>query len=298
MKYTPTKLPLFESSNYATALGSIQFAAKENVMLVLLGQPGSGKTTLLKAYLKENPYAHYILCSPNMGMKDLLREMAEQVGVHIHGNTYEMQKQLTDELKEYAEHCFLLDECEYLNRHNITKLEIIRQIWDETHVTFVLCGTYKLDETLKGCYGKNNHSQIYRRLFKEKLDPIKQAEVYTYLDTLEKNYAVRFTQEARVDLYAQCIDLENGGIGTFFSLIELAFSAVRPEWKAISLQLKQGSLSQVSERTDENCDTEPHTSRGQSSSIEHPFFIDISTLKLVEIKRSTLRAASMYKVTK
>lgn len=57
-----------------------------------------------------------------------MQKLAEQVGTHLSGNTFQFQDQLTTALKDKAEHTFILDECEYLSKNNIDKLEIIRQI--------------------------------------------------------------------------------------------------------------------------------------------------------------------------
>lgn len=283
-------LPLFKTEDYKDALGALQFGVQEKKLTVLFGEPGSEKTTILRNYLSINREAHYILCSPNMTMKDLLVAIGDAIGIHVHGDSYAVQRQITLALLDDPRHCLLFDECEYLHRGNVSKIDVIRQIFDEVQdVPMVLCGTYKLKTLLAGL---DDHSQpqIFRRLLKAELGIIKKEEFLEYLNLLERQYAVVFQPDARTELFTLCLDRENGGLGVFFALVELLFSIVRPEWKEISLQ-REAPCSPKASSDSSSVDLATGNMNGTSE-------VNVATLSPVVIDKSTIRDASRYKMTK
>ena len=228
-----------EFSSYRGALGAIDKFNGQGMLIEFVGESGSGKTTIAKNYMEKHDLTHYIVCSSTMGIKDLMQKIAEGLGIHLSGNTYHFQSQLTDGLKDNAEHTFILDECEYLSKNNVDKLEVLRQIWDATNNTFIFCGTYKLRKILIGSSSdpKSEYSQLYRRMKKIKIDAIPQEEFYGYLDLIEKYYAVRFGKEARNSLYSYCADTKHGGLGIAIDILKMALDTKRPEWVSISVHL-------------------------------------------------------------
>ncbi|MCC8154717.1 MAG: ATP-binding protein [Tannerellaceae bacterium] len=304
IKHTLYQLPIVSSDELTAALGSVHLGVSDGKLMVLIGPPGSGKTTIVFLYENEEYEIHYILCSPTMRMKDVLRALAYALDIHAAGSSYEMQAAITRELPLHPNHCFMLDECEYLNKNDISKLEVIRQIWDQTRVPFILIGTDKLEDELKGTNRKGtvNHPQIYRRLCKTRLGPMKQAEIVDYLDLLEQEYAVRFTQEARRDLVQLCLDRNNGGMGNFIEVLELALILVRPEWKAIGYQLNQKTRRKTPlDRIAYDPDKKEFTSEAENTTPETEASfepVDVSQLKQVTISHEVIISAMDYKMTK
>ncbi|MCD7751945.1 MAG: hypothetical protein LUI10_09450 [Lachnospiraceae bacterium] len=161
-----------------------------------------------------------------------------------------------------------------------------------------------MEDELKGTSkrGLVNHPQIYRRLCKTRLGVMKQSEIYSYLDLLEKEYAVCFTQEARRDLYQLCSDRSNGGLGNFIEILELAFTLVRPEWKSISFQLNrreyQHNLRSKSMFNDAQGKHKSETTNFDSEADTHLEPIDVSQLNQVTISHEVIISALDYKMTK
>lgn len=310
MMLTQTHLPIMETENFKSVYGSLKFSIQERKLSVVLGAPGSGKTTVLKMLESENPTRnHYILCSPNTTMKSMLLAIADAINTDVKGDNDRIQNQITTALQDNPNHCIIFDECEYLHRGNVSKIDVLRQIYDQTGVPFVLCGTYKLKNLLVG-NDKDEHDQpqIFRRLLKSEFNIIKKEEILTYLDRLEKLYAVSFSQEARTQLFSLCRDRGNGGLGIFIALLELIFSIVRPEWKDITKQIqyqeaqkKKSAFKQDNEALDcsvkKDDPPEDHGIPEDTDSL--PFrFVDVSKLKVVVIDKNTIRDASRFKMTK
>lgn len=243
-----TSLPSMETKSYAEVMGTIKMGIKRKKLTAVFGPPGSGKSSVLSDVEKEMPNAHYILCSPTMTMKNLLVQIANSINTHVKGDTYTVQKQLTEALINDPNHILLFDECENLHRGNVSKIDVLRQIYDESNVPMVLCGTYKLKNVLSGA-NDNNQPQIFRRLFKAEFKSASKEEFTKYLDILEELLLLRFTADVRNELFALCTDMENGGLGIFIYLLENMLLFVRPEWEDICIAHKNGSDMDTSDLT-------------------------------------------------
>lgn len=145
-------------------------------------------------------------------------------------------------------HILLLDECEYLHRGNVSKIDVLRQIYDESNIPMVLCGTYQLQTLLSGA-NDHNQPQIFRRLFKAEFKLVTKEEFTKYLDTLEELLVLRFMPDVRNELFTLCTDVENGGLGIFIYLLENTLPFVRPEWEEICIALKEHQPIDTSQLT-------------------------------------------------
>ncbi len=229
-----------ETKSHAEVMGTIKMGISRKKLTAVFGPPGSGKSSVLNDVEREYSNAHYILCSPTMTMKNLLVQIANSINTHVKGDTFSVQKQLTDALASDPNHILLFDECEYLHHGNVNKIDVLRQIYDESNVPMVMCGTYQLQNVLSGA-NDHNQPQIFRRLFKAEFKSVSKEEFTKYLDDLEKLLVIRFTADVRNELFALCTDVENGGLGIFIYLLENTLLFVRPEWEEICRAFKNGS---------------------------------------------------------
>lgn len=264
-----TLLPRMETKSYNEVMGTLDLGVRENKLTVIFGAPGTGKSSALMKFASLHPNAHVILCSPTMNMKNLLVSIARCINTHVKGDPYTVQQQVTDALIADPDHILLFDECENLHRGDVSKIDVLRQIYDQSDVNMVLCGTHKLHALLSGA-NDHNQPQIFRRLLKAEFGIVSKFEVSTYLEQLETLLHIQFTPDARNKLYALCTDAENGGLGIFIAMLELIFSIIRPEWKDICKAARKN--------------TEPTP--------------DINQLDSATIDRNTIRQASRFKMTK
>lgn len=236
-------LPRMETKTQTTVLGGIIKHRSDGKMVVVVGEPGEGKTiTILDFCVQNECPSYYYRCSPNTRMESLLIFIAKAIGVRVTNDNDQMQEMIEEALQENPNYCFVFDEVEYLANGNCNKLDVIRQIADDSDVSIVLCGTYELQDMISGeqkSRRKKNHnrSQLHRRLRLAEFQIVEEDEVYNYLALLEDKYNVSFDPKVKSELVTQCRDRQNGGLGNFIEIIELLFSEVRPEWKAISYQL-------------------------------------------------------------
>lgn len=264
-----TLLPRMETKSYNEVMGTLDLGIRENKLTFIFGSPGTGKSSALMEFASLHSNAHIVLCSPTMNMKNLLVSIAHCIHIHVKGDPYTVQQQLTEALIADPNHILLFDECENLHRGDVSKIDVLRQIYDQSDVNMVLCGTHKLHALLSGA-NDDNQPQIFRRLLKAEFGVVSKDEVTAYLDQLEELLHIRFTADARNELYALCTDVGNGGLGIFIAMLELMFSIIRPEWKDICKAVRKN--------------TEPAT--------------DMNQIETVTIDRNIIRQASRFKMTK
>ena len=248
MPHRRTSLPTMETKSYAEVMGTVKLGISRKKLTAVFGTPGSGKSSLLNDIELEHANAHVILCSPTMTMKNLLVQIANKINTHVKGDTYSVQQQLTEALIADPKHILLFDECENLHRGNVSKIDVLRQIYDESNIPMVLCGTYQLQTLLSGA-NDHNQPQIFRRLFKAEFKLITKEEFTKYLDTLEELLVLHFTPDVRNELFTLCTDVENGGLGIFIYLLENTLPFVRPEWEEICIALKEHQPIDTSQMT-------------------------------------------------
>ena len=192
---------------------------------------------------------------------------------------------------------------EYLANGNCKKLDTIRQIFDETDASFIICGTYELKDMISGEKKSSrekthNRSQLFRRLRKAEFEMIDEKEIYAYLELLEKEYVVSFDQQVKEALVSQCRDRDNGGLGNFIEIIELLFSFVRPEWEDISYQLirKSGRILHTHTKYIQSfTGIKPDSSDKVDPNDNDPLLDDSTISRAVNANNTDTQAANFHK---
>ena len=171
-------LPRMHTATQDTVLGGIIKHVNDRKMVIVLGEPGEGKTITVLDFCTQTSFAsHYKKCTANTTMNSMLVFMVNSLGIRIIGGNDELQERIQNRLHEDPNHCFVFDEAEYLAYGNGTKIDVLRQIYDETSVPIIICGTYVLKDLISGERKKkvtqtHNRPQIFRRLRKEEFDRI------------------------------------------------------------------------------------------------------------------------------
>ena len=209
-------IELFPTNEFKKALGFIEDIKVRKKLGCIIGYPGSGKTTIVKQYSKNVEGIVYVEAFQGMREKDLLEIIAENLGIALkRGSAYKLVKQIIDE-HDGREILFIIDESEYLKKWDVSKFDTLRKIWDNTKIPILLVGTEVLEDYLThGGNGKENLSQLYRRIYKMRLEGIKEKEVREILSQYN------IDKEAENMLVALAIDYKHGGMGNFTEVLEL-----------------------------------------------------------------------------
>lgn len=217
-------IELFPTNEFKKALGFIEDIRSRRKLGCIIGSPGSGKTTIVKQYAKNVPGIIYVEAFQGMREKDLLEIIAENLGIALkRGSAYKLVKQIIDEY-DGREMLFIIDESEYLKKWDVSKFDTLRKIWDNTKLPILLVGTEVLEDYLThGGNGKENLSQLYRRIYKMRLEGIKEKEVRGILSQYNAD------KEAENILVALAIDYKHGGMGNFTEVLELCLQETKGE---------------------------------------------------------------------
>lgn len=219
-----TELEIYPTIEFQKAIGFIADMKGRRKMGCIIGAPGCGKTTVVTEYAKRDPDA--IVMEATMGMKtiDLLEEIAENLGITL--NAGSLHKKMMQIIRDYdgRDVIFIMDESEYLKKFDVDKFEVLRKIWDKAKIPIVFVGTEKLKRYLiEGNSGKDNLSQLYRRIYKFEFTGIKGAEVREIL----RNFNV--DKSATTILVDLATDYHFGGMGNFAEVLELCLQQTEGE---------------------------------------------------------------------
>jgi DNA transposition AAA+ family ATPase len=141
---TPTAARIWHGCNIARESRSPVF---------IWGVPQIGKTTALERYAQDNNHGRtvYVRMKAASGLGGMVRRIAENVGVSPKSNTANLTDYIKGALTQ--DMVLILDEV-HLLAYTYRKasffgcMEVIREIFDETHCGLVLCGTQLLQDEL------------------------------------------------------------------------------------------------------------------------------------------------------
>lgn len=213
------EIEIFKTREFKQALGWCDYIQSKRRMGVMIGYPGCGKTTILREYMKRSAGAKYIECWPTMRVNDLLSQIAGAAGITASGSAYQRVQQIIQGLRNSDDVMLIFDEAEYLKKWDVTKLELIRKIWDNTGAPVVLAGTPELEAILTRGSGRENLAQLYRRKYEIRLSGIAAGEVKQILTEYD------VSAEAAAELIKIATDAKHGGMGNFTEILEMCLDA-------------------------------------------------------------------------
>lgn len=154
-----TESPFVETSVSRDIFQTIDLARELQQNAAIVGRPGVGKTRALVAYLGQRPGTYFMTTTAVTGnaLRDLLRELAEVMGLYASGSIADMQKQMFR--YDLTGRALVIDEAQNL------KLQAFRELLhlhDFTGLCLVFCGN---EEVLKRANtNKGAFAQISRRV--------------------------------------------------------------------------------------------------------------------------------------
>lgn len=112
---------------------------------VITGAPGYGKTFTLRYYARKKRVA-YVECSGAMSCQHLVTAIRKELGVHCAGKSaYDQIVAIREFFNKNKGWLLIIDEADKLmSRASLKKMEILREIFDQSEVGLVLAGEPEL----------------------------------------------------------------------------------------------------------------------------------------------------------
>lgn len=173
------KRPRFFSSRDAKAVLGVCQSCQEYIGLgIVVGKSGYGKTHALKSYAKL-PRVAYIECDDTMSARDLVEAMEISLGIpRGYGTIWHRVNGIRDYCNTNKGYLIIIDEADKLvSQFTQKKMEIIRAIFDQSDVGFVIAGEPKLEAQIKSYLAR----MANRVDFYVALKGLSYAEVESYL---------------------------------------------------------------------------------------------------------------------
>lgn len=149
---------------------------------IITGKPGYGKTYTLRYYARKKRVA-YLECSGAMSCQHLVTAIRRELGVHCAGKSaYEQIMSIREFFNKNKGWLLIIDEADKLiSRSSLKKIEILREIFDQSEVGLVLAGEPELaNEIVMQLPRLANRTES-----RIELEGMSSGEVETYFDGYE-----------------------------------------------------------------------------------------------------------------
>lgn len=199
-------------------LGLCQATVALNGIGAVLGNAGTGKTHTLQEFARRNPNAVFIRAHGMMSRHGLLKTIARAIGSTPDGRGEDMLEDIIETLRSQPR-VLIIDEIEQLMpAKNITKIEILRTIHDETKDygnSLIIAGPGWVEQKLKRRTIGENYGQIDSRIdYLYKTKGLLQDEIMT----ITKSYNA--TDDARKYIAGLITQTTKGGIRYLSKLLK------------------------------------------------------------------------------
>lgn len=127
-----------ETETYAYISEQLSVCKQRSLSGIFCDVPNIGKTFTARIYAKSNPYVAYIDCSQVKTKRRLIKQIAKEFGISMHGTYYDMYADLIYYLKSVDRPLIILDEAGDLQSEAFVEL---KALWNATEYQ---CGWYMM----------------------------------------------------------------------------------------------------------------------------------------------------------
>lgn len=230
MDYSFLKPPYMLFDDQEQAKRKLKEAYTQRELLLLYGYSGCGKTTILTQFAEK--YSNYIFLIKDfdsLSPAQMLVEMGECINMPI-----KLRKNETHHLKRQIEALqgvmFLFDEVTATSYSSFTKMEMLRRIYDETHVPIVLCGTPLLQKTIYASNRFDHYCSLISRMDEHEMHGMTRNNAGDYIEMVAGKENVQFAYPAREALITTATNKNIGGINAFTTIIGRCITLARVQY--------------------------------------------------------------------
>jgi DNA transposition AAA+ family ATPase len=131
------EIPFIETTIASRVFGIINLAKTRSENAAIIGEPGVGKTRAVNAYVQRHDGSYLMTVNAITGnaLRDLLRELASLLGIHVSGSIANTLRQML--AYDFTGRVLIIDEAQNL------KLQAIRELLnlhDHAGMSIVFCG--------------------------------------------------------------------------------------------------------------------------------------------------------------
>lgn len=127
-----------ETETYCYITGQLALCQERSLSGIFCDAPNIGKTFAARLYAQSNPHAVYIDCSQVKTKRRLIKQIAAEFGVSMHGTYYDMYADLIYYLRSVERPLIILDEAGDLQSEAFVEL---KALWNATEYR---CGWYMM----------------------------------------------------------------------------------------------------------------------------------------------------------
>lgn len=214
MEYSFLKPPYMNFDDQLRTKRKLREAYTQHEFLLLYGYSGCGNTTVLTQFHEKFPdYIHLITDFTSLSPANLIVKMGEFIGLPLKLRSSEIFT-LQDRLRSMSGVMYLIDEVSLDGPGSLTKLELLRKIYMETHVLICICGVPRFYYQL---YDK--YCSLITRVDEHEMRGMRWEDAGNYLNMVAEKEALRFTYPAQQALIWIALSKNTGGIHAFTTII-------------------------------------------------------------------------------